>query len=225
MTRAGRTASIRTASAGSSLMSVVVGPASTDASSTTSATVAPGRARGREPDPARGTIATDDAERRFVPRPVRRPTPGSVPTRPPSVDVARAVRARGERGGGTTTRPAGRSLAVPRVASCAEHHVVGEGGPAEGGRVRLPDDDGACGAQASDDGRVRFGGRRAGVQLRAERRREAGDVGEVLDEQRYPRQRPTASGRIQGVGLGEGVVGADEHHRVQIAVGSLDAPQ
>ncbi len=128
---------------------------------------------------------------------------------------------RGERGGGSAARAAGGEVGVPRVAGGAEEEVVGEALDAELGHVRLADDDAARRAQPADGDAVGLGGRRIGEPAGAVRGAHAAHVVVVLREHRQPSQRARvlapADGGVDGVRLGQRLVGAQRGHRIQVA--------
>jgi hypothetical protein len=98
--------------------------------------------------------------------------------------------------------------------------------PTELRRVRLPEDDRAGPLQPFDDHGVVLGDE-VGEELRAERRRDARDVREVLDRDRYAVERADRFTRPErSLGLrrrGPGRLVADRRVRVDLVVSLLDS--
>ena len=129
-----------------------------------------------------------------------------------------AVRERDEAGreGGrrTSARPAGREVRVPRVAGRAVELGLRERDGPELRRVRLAEDHEARVAEPSHDGRVEV---RDVVGERAARVGRADACGrrEVLDRDRDAAERRVVGARVCGARVGEGVLAADGHERVE----------
>ena len=113
-------------------------------------------------------------------------------------------------------------MVVPRVARAPEQAVGGEPGVGERRSVRLADHDGAGRPQPGDDQAVRSCGWGVGQPVTSHRGGHAGDVDQVLHQDRKPGER---TARVDPLGVCERLLRTQCNHGVQRWVVGLDAPQ
>ena len=130
----------------------------------------------------------------------------------------------GERHRRATRGAGGGAGRIPGIARRAEHFVEGVGAGAEFRRVRLGVDHPAIVFEMLDQD-IRLRRDIILVDRRALRGQDAGDIGQVLDRDRQPREQPALGGRLlhQRGGVLAGAVEAQRRQRVDLAVDLGDA--